>query len=131
MGMHLGDAAVVWQRPQAGMFLWVRLTKPPKDIAALLELMNEHGVAVLPGEFCKSGAPRSSGPPVTGLPTTKKRRRLEEAPCTDDTLVGVPCDGSLPASPAASAEVGQDNSDGSCPFVRLSFVLGEEHYAEA
>lgn len=57
---HLGDSAHVFQRPQAGMFLWVRLARCPESTEALLAAMRQHKVAVLPGSAC-SVAPRPQG----------------------------------------------------------------------
>merc|ERR1712241_190511 len=51
---HLGGSGAVWGKPQAGMFLWVKLPAPATDTSRLLHLMREHKVAVLPGSFCAS-----------------------------------------------------------------------------
>ncbi|CAE8629352.1 unnamed protein product [Polarella glacialis] len=57
---HLGPAALgpgaaaSWQRPQAGMFLWCRLANRQKTTEELVALMRQHGVAVMPGEFCSA-----------------------------------------------------------------------------
>lgn len=75
---HLGELAT-WQRPEAGMFLWVEMKKAPRDREHLLQEMRNNGIAVLPGESCLSA------------PTSEQ----------------------------------------SCRYLRLSFVLPDEHYPEA
>mmetsp|Transcript_68627 Transcript_68627/g.108255 ORF Transcript_68627/g.108255 Transcript_68627/m.108255 type:complete len:450 (+) Transcript_68627:106-1455(+) len=75
---HLGSVAT-WTRPKAGMFLWVEMKQAPRDREQLLQLMQNNGIAVLPGEYC-----------------------------------------------AASID-----SEQRCSFIRLSFVLQDEHYPEA
>lgn len=57
---HLGGRAE-WHRPQAGMFLWVRLLKPAADKEQLMALMREHSVAVFPGENCSAAASTGLG----------------------------------------------------------------------
>jgi len=51
---QLGGEVASWERPRAGMFLWVRLKRPPADDAQLLDGMRAHGVAVLPGSYCRA-----------------------------------------------------------------------------
>jgi len=59
---HIGAELATWERPRAGMFLWVRLKQPPTDDAQLLRLMQAQGVAVLPGSYC-AAAERTKGEP--------------------------------------------------------------------
>lgn len=38
-----------WQLPQAGMFLWIKLLKPPADEDKLIAQLREHRVSVVLG----------------------------------------------------------------------------------
>eukprot|EP00747_Dinoflagellata_sp_TGD_P160837 gnl/TRDRNA2_/TRDRNA2_178024_c2_seq2.p1 gnl/TRDRNA2_/TRDRNA2_178024_c2~~gnl/TRDRNA2_/TRDRNA2_178024_c2_seq2.p1 ORF type:complete len:241 (+),score=40.26 gnl/TRDRNA2_/TRDRNA2_178024_c2_seq2:474-1196(+) len=60
---HMGDGAEIFHRPQAGMFVWVRLAHSPEEADVLVSLMKEHGVAVLPGDACSAAKPRADGKP--------------------------------------------------------------------
>lgn len=59
---HIGRDLATWQRPRAGMFLWVRLQQPPADNDTLLQLMQANGVAVLPGNYCAAAAGAAAEP---------------------------------------------------------------------
>ncbi|CAE7833550.1 unnamed protein product [Symbiodinium sp. CCMP2592] len=50
---HLSDLAT-WAKPQAGMFLWLKMTRPTPTFSceALVESMQRHGVVAMPGSFC-------------------------------------------------------------------------------
>merc|ERR1712150_165385 len=63
---HLGDVAA-WKRPKAGMFLWIKLHRPPQEISKLLTLMEEHGVVAMPGNYCKSPGSRGNLCPYVRL----------------------------------------------------------------
>ena len=38
-----------WQPPQAGMFLWLRLLRPPADEQRLVDALQDQRVVVVPG----------------------------------------------------------------------------------
>ncbi|CAE7477131.1 unnamed protein product, partial [Symbiodinium pilosum] len=55
---HLSDLAT-WTNPQAGMFLWLKMTHPAAfSNESLLESMRRNGVVAMPGSFC---SPDSKG----------------------------------------------------------------------
>eukprot|EP00438_Fugacium_kawagutii_P027442 Skav208093 [mRNA] locus=scaffold1681:103723:118609:- [translate_table: standard] len=59
--VHLQDLAL-WSRPQAGMFLWLRMRRPKKFThQELLESLQRNKVAPMPGGFC---SPARTGEPV-------------------------------------------------------------------
>ncbi|OLP94637.1 Aromatic amino acid aminotransferase C56E4.03 [Symbiodinium microadriaticum] len=62
---HLSDLAT-WAKPQAGMFLWLKMTRPTSTFSseALVESMQRHGVVAMPGSFC---SPEPDSRPVVSM----------------------------------------------------------------
>jgi hypothetical protein len=46
-----------WQPPQAGMFLWLRLLRPPADEQRLVDALQDQRVVVVPGA-CRTPNPK-------------------------------------------------------------------------
>ncbi|CAE7021845.1 unnamed protein product [Symbiodinium natans] len=53
---NLSDLAT-WTTPQAGMFLWLKMTRPTAfSTEMLIDSMRRHGVVAMPGSFCSPSA---------------------------------------------------------------------------